>query len=1484
MTLFNSQTRYKMPILTTLIDGAISWAVGRVGDRGGTWLKERIGDNSAKNELSGIIARSIKKSVEKEPLLAEDFQSEIFLQNILAPMVLDFLVVPTNTLGEKEISEQFIAKFVTPFGRQRKTEDVLQKFFSLQRSDLHRVLRLFLDTLRVELYASEHWKKEIQDKAVEDIRSTVSRIERHLIPAQNDGSVDLETARRDAEVGSTSLRAWAKDIGGFQMERPELQVLLQRIREKPFGTTLVIGEAGAGKSALFSKLVSRLEEQGMVVFAIKADLLPAEVKTLADVSLALGLTGQLLPEIDALSRHGPVVVLIDQLDAVSEVMDRSSERMRLLLQLASHFQEKKRSASAAPPVHILVSSRKFEADYDARFKSLEAELVYLSLPDQKQVEEFMESLGIRPSEVPQALFDTLRRPFALRLFYEIKRRGVPVKELIASELLSTWLVSADLGDANSRKQVLAFLEQLAVDMTLTETLWRPADNYEVKDPIAVRIAMACGIITRQSGLLGFSHQAWLDDFQAKSFSTAQALNEYAWQRQEGLFARATILRSLQRLRAFETAAYADAIDGLLGTAATRRHLRHLIVDLISGQKNPQKKEQAWVRQLVLTDFALAQRALARTTTQWESWRDVLRPLARQILGNKKLRWHAIQLLVVETPYDLGFVTALMQDCWSTEDRDMDAFEVLSRTGQWSAYSILRIETVFGRQKLDNFAVVAYAKTLADHRAADLIKRYLNSLDYKNEERVQFHGLTELVEKNPAAFAEVLLPWFVQIAAREHDDFVGMRNNYPRSLALPYFWNEERFGDGVFSAFTKSLDAYAKCEPQKFLELVIPFFSIEIDEVQSAIADAMAANGAALSGASVDFLLADNRRLSLGLAHVSDINNVGHLIQGWSSQELLGAIVPHLDDKKLQQLKERIELWNPYKIKAGIDDDARTKLLRLTWAEQIRLPLLEKLPDTVLTPRRRRQIAEWRNIQPVLRPDGARRLASLVTSPMSATQMSRATDDEIFRMLDEQPETDERWPSGRRRFGDGGPIEIARAFAEFGKEEPERAILFAKTRFNASRHEHAAGELIRALADLNYADPGRLLMLVRSLSVGGLRGEGWRRDAAWALQSLANHHDGLEDGDIHTIESWIVDDPIRTQERIAQRLNLVEINRSNNKNRRSEPAPIVFGRHLDGLRFLPQDNFTLLSAMAAGWLGRQPPELNCWLQALERHVKRSEDPAIWGAILVVHGHWLYEADRSRVIQLLWDIWQKFPEAFDQPGIADFVWKFRELISANMWRSLLNQWLASDHPKKNQAAGEVIAAEFLVSEANDVSEALVKILTERQPSAILGVIYASAAGWNDGAGEIRRRSFELWLPLAEKASADQAEAAATIVHVSDALIPDDLTRKMLLTVSENPLILRACMGRNFTEKLQELLLYPGFEELVLTLCTRCVDLMGEGSDFSIRWPQSDNFVSIAIALQRSSGPLRGRAMDLYELLLDGFAYGAEEAAEASLIRVA
>lgn len=1473
-----------VPVFTAIIESGIGWAVGRVGDKAVGAFMSRWSEKSARAELVKIVDAAMEGAAAAVPILAEDFRSETFVHHVVAPAVVHFLRDFTDNKPEAEITRLYVERFVEPFLRGRSLEETLLQLFQTRRVELEHAFSLFLALLRPALYGSKHWRDPIRDQALEEVRSTVLRIEKQLVQTMATEVVDIDLAQDDAKVASQSLRTWPMTIGGEHIDRPELEVLQQRIREHPYGCTLVIGESGAGKSALFAELVGRLQSHGVVVFAIKADLLPTDVRTLGDVSEALGLRGHLLCEIETLARAAPVVVLIDQLDAVSEVMDRSSERMRLLLQIAHHFQDKKRAERVEPPVHILVSSRPFEADYDARFQSLSAEVVQLALPSHEQVHALLQRLNISMEAIPKALSETLRRPFALRIFVDILRRGFPSQDLIASQLLNTWLTSADLGNSAMRREVLKFLEKLAADMTETESLWRPADVYEIQDPQAVQVAVASGIVLRQNSLVGFSHQAWLDDFQAKNHTTGQSLAKYAWERQDGLFARATVLRTLQRLRAFDLPAYEQAIDALLGSTKTRRHLRHLVVDMVGGQQQPSARERGWLQHLVRNDVPLARRALARITAHWTDWREHILPLVTSIMGNPDLRWSAVQLLIAEAPFDADFLIRSITVCWHEPERDFEALEVFSKSGGWNPTIVERLRLVFARQQIDDHTIVRYAETLGDDRAADLFQIYLEYAEITNEDRLRFYGLNKLAQQHTLAFAGVLFSWFVRAASREAPVPRGLLDSYPSSSSLPHWWDYEHTEDGVFGVTKSTLLACAREHPQDFLRIVKEFSDVDVAEVQALIVEGFGAGSTALANEGVEYLLADPRRLQVGMAFPQDADGVSRLVDGWSTQVLLRAIVPQLSAEQLDRLREKIESWDPYLYESREVSDVSTRRKRRIWAQERRFPLLALLPAHVMAPRRYRQVQEWLAMQPELRSGRGRIMASFVGSPMSAHQMSAASDDDVFRMIDEIADDTDHRPGRREVHRDGGTVELARAFAEFGKTNPSRAFHIAEQYFLSGRHENAAGELLRVLAEDASVEAQCVRTLLWKWHREGFVSNSWRRDAAWALQSLANRSGGLIDEDVGLLESWISNDSQLTAQRIAARLDLEQRNREMNSNRRAEASAIVFRRGPGGMRVLPQDNFTLLAAMAAGLLGREVPDWDGWLSALERHVDRSEDPAIWTALLIFRGAPLLWSDRSRATRLVQTIWDRFRDAFSDKYVADFLWQNRALVTDEVVKAVRDWWLTGDDAGNRQAAGELLmAARLLDPEDQTVFAQLEQILAGPDTPERLGVLFTASAAWREDSPELHPEAHRVLMLYARQAAGHDALAIAGALAHRDTPVADDYTKELLGAIASNPAVLSICLDRSFTRDLQELLISPGFEETVLEVAERCTQLMFAKDESRVRMPYGESFVSIAITLQRSVDPLRRRAMDLYEQLLDGAAYGAEEAAAASLTRV-
>lgn len=1363
-------------VLAAIVTGALTWAGERIVDKSLSGLKAKLRDSAAKDELTQITIAGIEAGIAITPSIGDDLRSETFIHGVVGPIVIDRLGDPSIATPSAQLAQQYIERFVAPWAKDGSRDSALTRIFQTDRASVERSMEAVVDAIRTGLFASDHWKDEGRDRTIAETYRKVSELHDVQSRRTHPSSVDVETAKADSKAASQDLLEWQRTIGGLFMDRAELDLLANRIRTEPRGRTLLVGEAGAGKSALLSELTERLQAQGMTVFAVKADMLPSGIASIADLSNALGLNGNLEDELNLLAASAPVVFIVDQMDAVSDVMDRTSQRMKLLLRVANGFTRDRRFLDG-PPVHVIVSSRPFEAAHDGRFQSLGAETIKLGLPSSESVNGLLKELGIDAALVTEGLKETLRRPFALRLFVELVGRGVDVTKVTASELLNAWLISADLGDEQRRPKVMKLLEQLAADMTETETLWRPSDTFDLTSFADVKIAQAAGIVIRQDAKLGFSHQSWLDDFQAKAFSTGASVASFAWERQDGLFARATILRALERLRRHDVHAYEAGLDLMLGESQTRRHLKHLVVDLISSQDSPTSRELGWIQKIFQTDMPLARRAVGKVAERWVG--------------------------------------------------------------------------------------------------------YLIAKPVERRQRRRLHDLDKLVQASPQKLAVALTPWFISLVTPT-EETPKDRAAFYSAHALPFDWDRNEEGDNVFTALRHALALSAKADPGDTLSLVQSLAALPVAETQALAAETLTGNPEAFAQAGLQFLLDDARRLAVGEGYFEDETGCSRHVHGWASKQLISAIAPYLGPEELSRLKELIATWDQY---AGISDDwsVADRMHRRRWTEDARLSLLERLPENLFTAREMRRIREWRADQPVLRP--GRSMASFVGAPMSTEQMSKATDDDLMRLLDECHDGTE-WgdrTTGRRRHisKSGGAIQVGRTFAALSKQQPERVIRLIRTRLSAERHQQAAGSAVGELAENVDVPASEVINLIRFLDANGFVSEDWRCDAAWAFQKLARRVGGLEGSDLRLIEGWVVDDVEVAASRTARRLELDALNKERNHKPDEVRAAsaVIFGNGFGrGFGVLPQGNYAHLSAIAAGLLCQDPVNCDAWLAVLERHAERAEDPHIWETVLAYHGSYLFWADRHRVGALFKALWAKFPDAFSVT-VGGQLWSYREMVPAEVQTGMLDHWGNTENQIGAQAAGEFCIASLLVDGSESVLASRAGGIMDAGPSAgRLGGLFAAAAAWRQNAGRLRDSSHAILTRFAGTASGDEAEAISTALDGSRVLLPDPETEAMLGEALQNEALLAAALSNRFADALQVLLLHPGFEEIVLTISEKCVDRL-VAEDTARRGLDSD-FVSIAVALQRAQGEQRVRAMDLYERLLDAGAYGADQAAAASI----
>ncbi|EZH78584.1 ATPase [Ectopseudomonas composti] len=1292
-------------------------------------------------------------------------------------------------------------------------------------------------------------------------------------------------AEEDITRGSRSLADWPQMIWGQHIERPEFEYLIQRINQHPAGSTLVVGGAGTGKSALLAELYCALKARGQMVLAIKADMLSPEIVDFDDLAHDLGMSGDLEQELLSLAVEVPVVLIIDQLDAVSEVMDQSSQRMQVLLRLASRLQEAESQEGNKLPVHVIVSSRPFEAKFDARFRLLDADELLLSLPPFERISTLLGELGIDATMVPDSLKETLRTPFALGLYVDLAKSGLSPADLTAANLLDRWL-DKKLPAGAGRASCMVFLRQLAADMTRYESLWRPVAHYEPDNSEMLRWAESIGIVIREDACIGFSHQSWLDDFQAKTLRTAQGLAEYAWSRQEGLFARGTILRGLEHMRRVDMASYEEAIRLLLPTPKTRRHLRHLVADFLASANDPSASDIVWVDWMARNDHALANRAFRQVAVRWPGWRSGVLPLLPFLLQDEKHRWNATMLLIREVAEDPSQVMDLVDRYWSDVSHDEDVFSLFERSGIATDRAIAHVRTIFNRTVLADWAISHYAKTLHESGntqvALDLVALWAGLQSEDRHNSIKVYGVEKIAASAPLYCAERLLPWFVGLVSRESG---GGRPGYryPQSLSVPYDWKYDD-GEGHLVRLLRSvLEDSAVSNPLGVRALLATVVAVEIDEVQSLVADTLAANAGVFAEYALAFLLADQRRLHLGNDTFDDDRRVGHLICGWSSSNLIALIIPYLCLADIERMRDYIEAWEPWREDLQEERDPAQRRQLLRWSDERRLRLLAELPAQVLTPRRRRQVEEWQVEQPTLQAKrGGRRMAQVVRSPMSQDQMAKASDDAIIKMLDVVNDHAGRHEHPKHWLK-GGVTELSRAFAEFAKSFPGRALRIIP-RFQPDMHEHVTGAAIRELSAVEAVDARALKTLIWDAQSRGFSSTSFRHDVAHAMEALAKRLEGLEGRDIELLRGWLQRDVNVLAAETVRHAELNKSNRERNEKPDQRPAAMLFGRG-GGMHFLPQRNFTLLSAIAAGYLHSDGVDCDGWLEELELHLTHPEDPEVWSAILMFRSHELWWADAARVGGLIEAIWRKFPAAFENAAVVQSLWRLRKRMHLSLQLEIVIFWLSHRDQKLRQIGGEFAAACQVVGDSDigdEMGEIVKVVLAGSDIYARVGVLFAAAAGWREPDLDIRSRSHVYLITVANTVSGFEAHALSTAIDRGERLPPDEMTRALLASVAVNMDLLKESMGRLFVRSLQHLLLYPDFEMLVLEIAESAAELARTSPERTVGGMYDGEFIGLVIALQRSTIEIKTRAMTLYECLLDAEVHGAEDAAALALRR--
>jgi hypothetical protein len=1459
---------------------AAEWAASSIAKAlAGEKLKSVLKDRGKMTAYRLALKQALADFSKGRPELAASLFDDHFIRHLMSDELAKFLTRDERPSPSK-ISEAYAAQFPGTY-----------------TGDVSADVKLFLDMVERRCAAQHSLQELLTHRQTDESLRILRRLEggeaavgpgigKNLVEDAIDASKISEAFR----AASADLLFWPQLLGNdVWIERPEFGQLMGRLDESPQGCTLVLGEAGSGKSALLARIAGECLQRGWQVLAIKADQLPEDLSTSDGLKLFLGLPGPTMNCLKLASSSHKTVLIVDQLDGLSELIDLKTHRLRTILRLMGE-------ARSLESVYIIASCRIFDRSYDLRLSAVEAEEIALHLPDWSTVNSILEGRGINSGSWPESFRELLRVPQCLKLF--LNHFSSPSERAVfeSYQTMLEHLWTGRLFGEGSVPGSIELVEEIATDMAEREVMFVPLARYDNQRK-ALDYAVAAGVLQydRNHRQVSFTHQTIFDFARARAFISKQhSLSQYVLARQTGLFVRPKLWSALHYLRAADFLTYQRELLALWLNADLRPHIRALLIDFMGMQEVPAGFEVRALRP-VFADQYFGPMAFAAIAAR-SAWFDVVKTsvLKDAMHASTELAWSTVRVLASAWDFAEQEVRAALVDEWLTDpSKTFHIFQCLRSISSWNLDTVRLACSLIERHELTNSSVddlASIASASAPELALNIVgaqikksvsaalasQRHFPELpaDADLSEHVQarvrlerddplrqvvdrsgdWYQLPAVAEAAPKAFFEQVWPAVreaIETFASEHEARAATyKEDYLSSTMLEV--GDERDGREfpLIDAVVISIRALARQDVEAFWALARANEGSDSMTVQRVFAIGMLEIADRCSTEILGFILADVRRFSLENFHESERE----------TKKLLRAIWPFLGPEERLLLEQSIAAADVYSVDAR-ELTAADRQNAALWNREFRLRLLLQLPkDELSQPTQELLNTELRRF-PQLKDERREVLLMATNSPMSAQTMSKASEKTVQQFLSAHPDSTE-WGDHFRRAA--GSVEISREFAVFAKANVEKALAIINS-LDPSTHQRPAAYAIREFEESELAKD-RLFDLILALDQRGFDGDEFRSCCAAVLLKRIKHPEGLPDEIVALLERWLAACPIASSDTTTHE-------REGEQYRRES---LLWGH--GRVRFLPHGTFPILNVLYFGLLLRDPLPSSKLISALRSHLKRQDRLEVWDVMAgetLGKLRWCERSDAQSFVQELFDA---YPALLNRHSGALQVANCLKWCAPQLTLSWMSSVLKGETSSARQMYGELLGLRLVLlgDEVETRSELDVLLATSQwtreQASVIAGLTYAAVNLWKDTQdrstlSRILCRSMDSDAEEVAAAALDWFRVVGQLAWSAEvkAVLEAFVAGRSLSSSKTKPYIL---------DRVSDLI--DDAPELVYQISSRMLDIFkGEVGDLSTSTAlESETLLSIALTLQRQDEPHRSRGLELFEALLRYNAYKARD----------
>ena len=1320
-----------------------------------------------------------------------------------------------------------------------------------------------------------------------------------LGPSRRALTLNVEAVRQAFGTVSNTLLNWPQKTEAQWIERPELNQLHELTHRGDSTVTALLGGPGEGKSAILARLGLALSEENTMLLAIKADRIPRSTATLEDLETWIGSEVPATQALRQLANDHRVVVLIDQLDALSDLMDQHSERLGSLVRLID-------SVRGIRNLHVIVSCREFEFRNDVRFSTLDAEEVSLEPLSWEQVKPLLSARGFETSGWSEDVQNVLRTPQHLAMFLAYLPKDVSSPTFTNYQGLLALVLETHVERVHGA-QTVKVAETIATTMAAEEELWLGRDRFELEFGADLQRLEEAGLLIRsENGLsIAFRHQTLFDFLRARAFlRDQQSLAEFVVDlKQQSLFVRPILWSTLNYLRASDKAAYRKQFQQFRPRTDLRPHVQSLIVSFLGQLPDPDDQEAQWL--LALLDDPVLRSSVLRATAGSPGWFNRLKGrLPALMSAEPEEAWEVTSVLRRASSFESATVLRAVEKYWLTDQRYLScAMHVMQDCDSWDASSVEIVCKLTDYAPADTFWVRHIATRISKRTpelAPNVVVRYLtahlNQLDSSNapidsksasdasdageleqmletlgslrtyERLIDNHdwrGIDKAVRRAPQEFAKKIWPWlnqfFSRLARDEHPFVQRYRNHH--GLA---FVRESTERHPLQEAIQIAMREFARSHPEDYLTFVKKSKNTDLRVLHRLLSFGLQEIAGQHPVPALQYLLEDPRRFALGDMH----NEHG------DTQALISTVVPSLKPDDALRLEMEIREWKLYR-RAPDNEDAAGRFRRRKWIRQRRLRLLRAFPFDQLSISGQRYLVEEERALPDARNEDARFTGGWVGSPMSSKQMENAADDDILTLFDELTDETEWNHPNRRWASEGGSIQASREFANFANKMPQRAFSLIR-RFQPGKTERPIAYALPELAKGTISTED-LVACIHDLDERGFSSEEFRTGAARCLRSLAQSHGGLQDETCALLETWITNwTPKPDEDSTTGELDSSNGSTDSNESGSEEPRSVLWD-HWRG-HLVPHGNYPILDALMYGYIFRDPPDVDEWLAILERHLARNENPKVW-RILAGDLWRLFHADRAKATSFFESFLSLHAEVLRNAIGVSLIARVQPWLPPQIVDQVLDDWLSSGWPDGPQAAGEIHALRLCRNpDDSDYRKRIERILSgedlgpELTDKLRLGLTYTFIEAWSEPA--LRALTTPLLIRLTMTASSAIETAMSGVFEKSDPLPADDHTTEFFEALIERPSIL--AQGDYFLLKGLKGLLRDGWKPILVHAVASALITTSKKDLGDIRTStaaHAGELADIALTLHRVQ-ETRELGLELFERLMDARSYGLDE----------